>query len=105
MADYKYIKSLCKSISTTLAGVEVVPAEDIGKFTVEEFLRQVATAKLKKNKNMFSVPGTKSVKFLNNEQAEQVKKIMVAKWVAYAEKNSNGTPEEMLETLKYYREG
>ena len=54
---------------------------------------------------MFSVPGTKSVKFLNNEQAEQVKKIMVAKWVAYAEKNSNGTPEEMLETLKYYREG
>ena len=104
MADYNYINSLCKSISTRLAGVEVVPTEEISSFAIEEFLRQVATAKLKKNNNMFAFPGTKSVKFLNAEQAEVAKKIMVKKWLEYAEKNSNGSPTAMLESLKYCQE-
>ena len=53
---------------------------------------------------MFAFPGTKSVKFLNAEQAEVAKKIMVKKWLEYAEKNSNGSPTAMLESLKYCQE-
>ena len=101
MAD---IKSLCKQVSTRLAGVEVVPADNVKSFYIEQFLFEVAEAKLKGNGNMFAVPGTKTVKFMNKEQAGKLKSLMVRKWLTYAKENSNGTLEAMLETLKYYQE-
>ena len=99
------IKSLCKQVSTRLAGVEVVPATETKSFFIEQFLFDVAKAKLQENGNMFAVPGTKSVKFVNSkEQIEKLKGLMVGKWLKYARENSNGTAEAMLETLKYYQE-
>lgn len=101
MAD---IKSLCKQVSTRLAGVEIVPADNVKSFYIEQFLFEVAEAKLQKNGNMFAIPGTKTVKFLNKEQAGKLKSAMVRKWLTYAKMNSNGTFEAMLETLKQYQE-